>query len=308
MRQIHPTAIVDATAEIDENVEIGPYCVVGPHVEIGAGTRLHNHVTIVGPTTVGRDNEIYPFSVIGADPQDLKYRGEAAALIVGDRNVIREQVTIHRGTRNGGGVTRVGHDNLIMVAAHIAHDCAVGSNCVIANQVMVGGHAVIEDGVNIGGGAGIHHFTTVGTLSFVSGLCRVKKDVPPYMKVEGDPVMVRGVNTIALTRRQFAAEEIAALKDAYKRLFHRTRHANGTNGHGGESHGSGGAGHREEPRSMAERIEEVLLEYRHHSTVVRLCESLRNSANGVHGRWRETAREDSKFSARPVEAPRPVVV
>jgi len=296
MNSIHPTAIIDPSAELGENLEIGPYCVVGAYVEIGSGTRLLNHVTVTGPTTLGVDNTVYPFSVIGADPQDLKFRGEVAPCLVGDRNVIREHVTIHRGTRIGEGVTRVGSDNLIMVAAHIAHDCLVGSHCVIANQVMVGGHALIEDGANIGGGAGIHHYTTIGTMSFVAGLCRVKKDVPPYMKVEGDPVEVRGVNTIALTRRCFSEHEITALKDAYKRLFLHQRSQAPTNGHrlrGAE---------REAARSvaMSDRIDELLREYQQFPTVVRLCESLRSAAGGVHGRSRELAREDSKY-ATPVK-------
>ncbi len=297
MRSIHPTAIIDAQAEIGDNVEIGPYCVIGPYVEIGSGSRLLNHVSISGPTTIGTDNTIYPFSVIGADPQDLKFRGEASPCIIGDRNVIREHVTIHRGTEVGGGVTRVGCDNLIMVAAHVAHDCTVGSHCVIANQVMVGGHAVIEDCVNIGGGAGIHHYTTIGTLAFVGGLCRVKKDVPPYMKVEGDPVEVRGINTIALTRRCFSEHEINALKDAYKRLFMHAR-TNGTTRNGTGSHSNGTKTGR--ALVMSERIDELLSEYKDFAAVVRLCESLRSAASGVHGRSRELIREDSKF-ATPVK-------
>lgn len=219
MTKIHPTAIVDASAELDDDVVIGPYCVVGPNVTIGRGTCLHNHVSITGPTTIGRDNIFYPFSVIGADPQDLKFFGEHAVCLIGDRNVIREHVTIHRGTRNGGGVTRVGNDNLLMVSAHIAHDCSVGSHCVIANQVMVAGHVVIEDYVNIGGGVGIHHFVTVHQFAFIGGLTRIKKDIPPFMVIDGDPAEVRGVNVVGLTRRRFSPDEINALKDACKRLF-----------------------------------------------------------------------------------------
>ncbi|MFG0328276.1 MAG: acyl-ACP--UDP-N-acetylglucosamine O-acyltransferase [Phycisphaerales bacterium] len=278
MITIHPTAIVDPTAEIGENVEIGPYCVIGAYVEIGAGSKLHNHVTIEGPTTLGRDNEVYPFSVIGADPQDLKFRGEQAVCIVGDRNIIREHVTIHRGTQNGGGFTRVGNDNLFMVAAHVAHDCIVGSNCVIANQVMIGGHAVIDDMVTIGGGAGIHHFATVGRLSFIGGLARIKKDVPPYMIVEGDPAEVRGLNTIGLTRRNFDNREIAALREAYKRLF---RTNNGA------------------ARAMKNTMDELLDDYGAIPAVVHLCECLRKSANGVRGRSAESYREDSKYATQP---------
>ncbi len=292
MRIIHPTAIIDAKAELGENVEVGPYCVIGPYVEIGSGSRLLNHVAVTGPTTIGNDNTIYPFSVIGADPQDLKFHGEPSPCVIGDRNVIREHVTIHRGTEVGGGVTRVGSDNLIMVAAHIAHDCAVGSHCVIANQVMVGGHAVVEDCATLGGGAGIHHYTTIGTMSFIGGLCRVKKDVPPYMKVEGDPVEVRGVNTIALARRRFSEHEINALKDAYKRLFMHAR-TNGAARNGAASPHNGTTSSR--ALAMSERIEELLREYKDFPTVVRLCNSLRSAADGVHGRSRELRREDSKY-------------
>ncbi len=306
MRSIHPTAIIDPRAELGENVEIGPYCVVGAYVEIGSGTRLLSHVSITGPTTVGVDNTVYPFSVIGADPQDLKFHGEPSPCIIGDRNVIREHVTVHRGTEVGGGVTRVGSDNLIMVAAHIAHDCLVGSHCVIANQVMIGGHAVVEDCANIGGGAGIHHYTTIGTMSFVGGLCRVKKDVPPYVKVEGDPMEVRGINTIALTRRCFSEDEINALKDAYKRLFLHartngvdSRHAASTNGNGnGNGHGHAHAKRAERALAMSDRIEQLLHDYKHFPAVVRLCESLRSAASGVHGRSRELTREDSKYATQ----------
>jgi UDP-N-acetylglucosamine acyltransferase len=170
MATIHPTAIIDPSAQLADDVVIGPYCVVGSHVVIGAGSVLQNHVTIQANTIIGRDNVFYPFSVIGADPQDRKFRGERTMLIMGDGNRIREHVTIHRGTGNGGGETRIGDNNLIMVAVHIAHDCCLGNDICIANQVMLAGHVTIEDGANIGGGAGLHHFTTVGSCAFVGGL------------------------------------------------------------------------------------------------------------------------------------------
>lgn len=293
---IHPLAWVDPSAVLADGVTVGPFARIGAEVVIGEGTEVASGAQIQGPTRIGSSNRIHPHACVGTDPQDLKFAGERVCLEIGDRNQIREHVTIHRGTRVGGGITRVGSDNLIMVAAHIAHDCIVGSHCVIANQVMVGGHAVIEDCANIGGGAGIHHFTTVGTMSFVGGLCRVKKDVPPYMKVEGDPVEVRGVNTIALTRRAYSEHEINALKEAYKRLFLHPRSATAANGHrltGAQ---------REAARSvaMSDRIDELLREYPQFPTVVRLCQSLRDAAGGVHGRSRELAREDSKY-ATPVK-------
>jgi len=294
MNTIHATAIIDPKAEIGQDVEIGPYCIIGPYVEIGDRTRLHSHVTLTGPTTIGSDNEFFPYSVIGADPQDLKFHGERALLVIGEKNQIREHVTIHRGTDNGGGVTRVGNENLLMVAAHVAHDCIVGDHCIIANQVMLGGHSVIEDCVGIGGGAGIHHFTTLGTLSFIGGLARVKKDVPPYMKVEGEPVEVRGVNSLALQRRHFSEAEIAGLKEAYKRLFlHR-------NGNGNSHHGVITRSERNtiaQPMSVV--IEQLLIERGHLQTVHRLCHFLLRAGEGVHGRSLEKAREDCKYATQP---------
>ncbi len=307
MNKIHPTAIVDPQAELGENIDIGPYCVIGPHVKIGNGTQLHNHVTIGQFTTIGRDNEIYPYTVIGAAPQDLKYRGEEAILVIGDRNIIREHVTIHRGTENGGGKTIIGNDNLLMVASHVAHDCIIGSNCVIANQVMIGGHAIIEDHVSIGGGAGIHHYATIGTYAFIGGLVRVKKDVPPYMKLEGEPAEVRGVNTIALTRNEFTDVEVGAVRDAYKRLF--MKHAGNGNGNGSSTKTSADAtasdSTNETPAAatqpMSVMVEELAHEYESSVCVKRLCEFIQNSSNGVHGRSFERSRRDKKFS--PVTQP-----
>ncbi len=165
MAQTHPTAIVHPTARIADSALVGPYCVIGPEVTIGERTVLHNHVTIQALTSIGTDNQIYPFSVIGADPQDRKFAGERATCEIGDHNTIREHVTIHRGTGNGGTVTRIGNHNLIMVAAHIAHDCCLADHICIANQVMLAGHVWVQERANIGGGAGLHHYTTVGACA-----------------------------------------------------------------------------------------------------------------------------------------------
>jgi UDP-N-acetylglucosamine acyltransferase len=270
MAKIHQTAIVDPTALIGEDARIGPYCVVGPEVIIGDRTVLHNHVVIESLTTIGRENEIFPFSVIGADPQDKKFQGEHATCRIGDRNKIREHVTIHRGTGNGGGVTALGDDNLVMVAAHIAHDCIIGSEICIANQVMLAGHVRVEDGANIGGGAGLHHFATVGTCAFVGGLARITKDVPPFMIVEGNPAEVRAINSIAMTRRGYQPEHIEAVKDAYKRLY------------------------RDNGAPMSETLAELRRDYPHVPAVRRLCDALNASADGVHGRALEVARHDDK--------------
>jgi len=286
MRLIHQTAIVHPNAQIGERVEIGPYCVIGPEVTIGDGTVLYNHVTVGGPTVIGSDCEFFPFSVMGAAPQDLKFGGEHATLAIGDRNTIREHVTIHRGTANGGGKTIIGNDNLFMVSAHVAHDCVVGSHCVIANQVMIGGHAVLEDFVAIGGGAGIHHFSTLGKLSFIGGMVRIKKDVPPFMKIEGEPAEVRGLNTIALNRGHFDDTEINALRSVYKQLFHHRCNGNGA----GQTKGSQQA----KPMSLA--IEDILTEYKQIAPIRYLCEFMQRSNNGVYGRSHERARRDDKNS------------
>lgn len=276
MPTVHPTAIIDPSAQLAHDVVVGPYCVIGPSVTIGEGTVLRNHVTIQSMTAIGRDNVFYPFSVIGADPQDRKFQGEPTTLRIGDGNKIREHVTIHRGTGNGGGCTRIGHGNLIMVAVHIAHDCMLGDDICIANQVMLAGHVRIKDGANIGGGAGLHHFTTVGSCAFVGGLARITKDVPPFMIVEGNPAEVRAINSIAMTRRGYSPQHIDAVKDAYKRLF------------------------RDNGAPMADKLVELKREYRDVPAVQQLCDALAAAAEGVHGRSAELQRSDDKRTAHPV--------
>src|SRR5688572_24005399 len=270
MATVHSTAIVDPSADLADSVVVGPYCIVGPEVTIDHGSVLHNHVAIQSLTSIGCDNVFYPFSVIGADPQDRKFRGERTVLEIGDGNKIREHVTIHRGTGNGGGVTRVGNDNLIMVAVHIAHDCILGDDICIANQVMLAGHVTIEDGANIGGGAGLHHFTTVGSCAFVGGLARITKDVPPFMIVEGNPAEVRAINSIAMTRRGYSPEHIDAVKEAYKRLY------------------------RDNGAPMSDKLVELKREYSDVPAVVQLCDALSAAADGVHGRALELKRPDDK--------------
>jgi UDP-N-acetylglucosamine acyltransferase len=275
MTRIHPTAVVDPTAHLARDVEIGPYCVIGSEVVIGEGSVLQNHVTIQSLTTIGRENVFYPFCVIGADPQDRKYRGERSTCIIGHRNKIREHVTIHRGTANGGGLTRIGDDNLVMVASHIAHDCVLANNIVIANQVMLAGHVHIEDGANIGGGAGVHHFATVGTCAMVGALARISKDVPPYMIVEGNPAEVRAINSIGMARRGYVPEHIEAVKDAFKRLY------------------------RENGAPMIEKLSLLRREYPAVPAVTRLCDAIMASGDGVHGRALEIMRPDNRRASVP---------
>jgi UDP-N-acetylglucosamine acyltransferase len=216
---IHSTAIIDPSARIAPTAEIGPWCIVGPEVSIGDGTVLQSHVVVESHTRIGRQNRVFPFAYLGGTPQDKKFTGEKVWCEIGDRNLIREHVTVHRGTENGGGWTRIGSDNLIMGTVHVAHDCIVGNGCILANNVMLAGHSVVQDNANVGGGAGIHHFVVIGTCAFVGAMARVSMDVPPFMIVEGNPAEVRGHNHIAMARRGFTETDIEAMKEAYKRLF-----------------------------------------------------------------------------------------
>lgn len=216
---IAPTAVVDPQAEIDAEAVIGPYCVIGPLVKIGRGTRLDNHVTVTGRTTIGEDNRIFSNTVIGAEPQDLSYRGSETRVEIGDRNVIREGVTINRATEKEDGITAVGSHCYLMAACHVAHDCKVGDRVIIANGTLLGGHVHIHDDATLSGGVGVHHFTTIGSYSFVSGISRVLHDVPPYMLVEGIPTRPRCVNVVALKRSDFPADVVRALSETHRLIY-----------------------------------------------------------------------------------------
>ncbi len=216
--RIHPLALVDPKAVIGDDCEIGPFCVVGPHVVMGPGNRLDPHVVITGHTTIGADNAFFATAVIGSFPQDKKYRGEDTQLTIGDRNAIREAVTMHVGTAGGGGFTRVGSDNLLMVNCHVSHDCQIGSHCILGNNVMLAGHTVIEDRVNMSGAAGTNHFVTVGQFAFVAGQGRVHHDVPPFMKISDDD-KIRDVNGEGLKRAGVPAEDIEQIERAARLLF-----------------------------------------------------------------------------------------
>jgi UDP-N-acetylglucosamine acyltransferase len=223
MANIHPTAIVDPKAELDASVQVGPYTLVGPHVRIGAGTTVAGHVVIEGHTTIGRDNRIFQFASVGAANQDKKYRGEPCELVIGDRNTIREFVTLHIGTVQDKAVTRIGDDNWIMAYVHVAHDCIVGNNTTLANNATMAGHVEIGDHVTVGGLTGIHQFVKVGAHAMVGFASAVSQDVPPFMLVDGNPLAVRGVNTIGLKRRDFGNERIAAVRQMHKLLYREGR-------------------------------------------------------------------------------------
>ena len=216
---IHPQAIVDPSAKIADDVSIGPFSIIGADVEIGSGTRVASHVVINGPTKIGKDNEIYQFASIGEKPQDLKFDNEPTELIVGDRNRIREYVTLHRGTPGGGNITKVGNDNLLMASAHVAHDCIVGNNVILANATALAGHVVVDDYVILGGYTTVHQFTRIGAHAFTGFSTAIDRDVLPFFTVAGNRARAVGINKEGLKRRDFSAESIRALQEAFKLLI-----------------------------------------------------------------------------------------
>jgi UDP-N-acetylglucosamine acyltransferase len=216
---IHPSAIVEDGAIIGAGAHIGPFCYVGSQVEIGAGTVLKSHVVVNGITKIGRDNQIYQFASIGEVNQDLKYAGEPTRVEVGDRNRIRESVTIHRGTAQGSGLTKVGSDNLLMVNVHVAHDCVVGNSCVLANNATLAGHVEVDDHAIIGGMTAIHQFCIIGAHVMVGGCSGVAQDVPPFVIAQGNHATPFGVNAVGLKRRGFDKDEMQAIRNAYKILY-----------------------------------------------------------------------------------------
>lgn len=216
---IHKTAIVDKKAKISESALIGPYSIIGPNVQIGEGSEIQSHVNISGNTTIGNNTKIYPFASIGTNPQDLKYKGERTKLEIGSNNIIREHATINTGTAGGGGITKIGNNNLLMIGAHVAHDCIVGNNVVIANSAAIAGHAQISDDVIIGGNCGIQQFTRIGRMAMIGGMSGVSRDVIPYGLSFGNRNYLEGINLVGLRRKKVSNKEILALSDAYKEIF-----------------------------------------------------------------------------------------
>ena len=216
---IHPTAIVDPAAKLADDVEVGAFSIIGPDVEIGAGTRVGPQVVIEGHTRIGRDNHIFQFCSIGAIPQDKKFAGEPTRLEIGDRNTIREYCSFNLGTAQDGGVTRVGNDNWIMAYVHVAHDCLVGDHSIFANNATLAGHVTVGDWAILGGFTGVHQFGRVGAHSFCGVGTVLLQDLPPYVTVAGNPAAPRGINAEGLKRRGFSADEIAAIKRAYRTLY-----------------------------------------------------------------------------------------
>ena len=216
---IHKTAVVHPTAEVADDVEIGPYSIIGEHVKIAEGTQIASHVVIDKWTHIGKRCQIYPYASLGAAPQHLRYNGEEAYVIVGDNNIIREYVTIHRGTPFGNGKTVLGNENFIMAYAHVAHDCTLGNRIVMASYAALGGHVEIGDHAIIGGIVAIHQFVRIGTYAFVGGATALTRDIPPYVTASGMKVKFYGINVVNLQRNNVPAEVISGLRKAYKVLF-----------------------------------------------------------------------------------------
>ncbi len=211
--------IIDPEARIGANVRIGPWTIIGPDVEIGDDCEIRSHVVIRGPTRIGRNNTIFQFASVGEDPSDKKFHGEQSLLEIGDNNVIREGATLHRGTEVGGGVTRIGNNNLFMPYTHVAHDCIIGNNVIFSNNAAVSGHVTVDDWAILGGFAGVYQFLHIGAHSFIGAQSHVNMDVPAYIMVNGTPPEPKGINTTGLERRGFSRETIAALRRAYKVLY-----------------------------------------------------------------------------------------
>jgi UDP-N-acetylglucosamine acyltransferase len=215
---IHPSAVVEAGAQIGQGCLIGPFCHIGPDVVLADGVELKSHVVVTGNTTIGAETVIFPFAVIGEIPQDLKFRGEQTSLVIGERNRIREHVTMNCGTEGGGGVTRVGNDGLFMASCHIAHDAQIGNNVILVNNVAIAGHCVLEDNVIVGGLSGVHQWVRIGKGAIIGAVTMVTNDVIPYGLVQGPRGKLDGLNLVGLKRRGVAREDITALRAAFQML------------------------------------------------------------------------------------------
>ena len=265
--KIHPTAVLAPGAEIGADVEIGPHTVVGPEVQIGDRTRIGAQVVLDGRTWLGEDNWIAGQASLGGPPQDLSYKGEPTELMIGDRNTIREFVTINRGTVKGGGLTQIGNDCLLMACCHVAHDCDLSNRIIMGNGTLLAGHVRVEEQANISGGCAAHHFVTIGAYCYVGGMTRMVQDVPPFMILEGHPSRVRGVNVVGLQRGGFPESEIEGLRQAFRLIWR-----------------SG-----DPRRSTLEDLKERANGSR---AMAHLVANLLNTEKGAKGRYRESLRED----------------
>lgn len=219
---IHPTAVISPDTTIGQGVRIGPYAVIGEGVSLGDGCVIGPHAVVEGNTSIGKNVSIFQFASVGAAPQDIHYSGAPTRLVVGDNTVIRESVTIHRGTEDGGGITSVGSNCMIMAYCHVAHDCAVGDNVIMANAATLGGHVEIGRHAVIGGISAIHQFCRIGEFAFIGGMSGANKDIPPYVKYQGNRSNLFGLNLIGLRRHGFSSDKIKILRDCYRLVFHQS--------------------------------------------------------------------------------------
>ncbi len=257
MTNIHHTAIVSNTAKIGVDVKIGPYSVIGPDVTLGDGVELMSHVVIEGHTSVGAGTRFFPFASIGHQPQDLKYHGEPSRLEIGERNVIREHVTMNPGTEGGGMLTKVGNECLFMVGAHVAHDCMVSNNVILVNNATLGGHVMIDDWAIIGGLAAVHQFVRIGRHAMIGGKTGVEHDVIPYGTVTGNRARLEGLNLLGLKRRGFSRDEIHDIRKAYRLIF-------------------------AEEGTMAERVADVFEDFSKNEPVMEIIDFIRSdSSRGI---------------------------
>lgn len=294
MTRIAPTATVDPKAEIEKDVEIGPGSYVGPGVQIGSGCRLLANVTVLGNTKIGRDNIFYPACVIGADPQDLKYEGTDTKLVIGDKNVFRENVTAHTGTELGGGMTEIGNQNQFQVGAHIAHDVRVGNQCILSNLVQIAGHVQIEDHVTVSGLSGVQQFVTIGRYCFITGAARCTADVPPYV-IFGHDGIVQGINVKGLSRWGFQDDSIQQLRDICKVIYPRR---NQTPNHYRLRNLYGVIPWRREETNGVATVARRLRDAEAHGVNDEHCRYMleflkRSIYEGIHGRYLESCRRDN---------------
>ena len=266
MTHVHPTAVVDPRAVLAPDVRVGPYAVVDGPVTLGAGCVLHAHAVVMGQTTLGPGNHVFPGAVLGAPPQDLKFSGELTRLEVGEGNQFREHVTVHPGTKKGGGITRVGSHGLFMVGSHVAHDCQVGDHVVLANHVLLAGHIRVGDRAILNGAAACHHFTTIGRLAYVGGLTRITQDIHPFTIVEGHPARVRGANVVGMQRSGIPAASVERVREAVFSVLISDR------------------------ESAAEALARVEREHADDALVQELVASVRASERGRQGRAAEPLR------------------
>ncbi len=218
-QNIHPTAVIDPAASIADDVTIGPFCVVGPHVTLGKGVTLRSHVVIDGRTSVGAGTEFHPFASIGSPPQDLKFSGEPSSVEIGENNQIREYVTINPGTEGGGMVTRIGSNCLLMIGAHVAHDCQVGDHVILANNVAIAGHVIVGDHAILGGMSAVHQFVRIGAHAMIGGMSAIENDVIPFGLAVGERATLAGLNLVGLDRRGFPRDQVNELRQAFKIMF-----------------------------------------------------------------------------------------